>query len=171
MSLMDCRHGCQYSVHRSPEDYERRPVRTFFEFRYRKMSGTLTGKWPQVLPAANLWSLSKVKVISFLMGLTLMFIIMASYLLTWDKEGFLFTDSPEKFRPVVILSGPLATAAPDVSSEGVLDIKPLVHIIDSKLEYTPRTLPKVKDVFEADSHVSLQRLIHHSCRITTRKIH
>eukprot|EP00066_Takifugu_rubripes_P002228 XP_003964015.1 PREDICTED: carbohydrate sulfotransferase 15-like isoform X1 [Takifugu rubripes] len=154
MSLADCSHGCQYNVHRSvAEGCECRPVRTFFDFRYRIMSENLTGKWPPLFSATNLWSLSKVKVMSFLMGLTLMFIVMASYLLMWDKEGFLFTASPEQFRPVVILGGPLATAAPDVSPNGVLDMKPLVHIIDSKLEYTLRTPPKLEDVFEADSHL------------------
>lgn len=172
MSLTDCSHACQYNAHRSvAEDYECRPVGTFFDFRYRNMSGNQTGKWPPLLSATNLWSLSKVKVISFLMGLTFMFIVMASYLLTWDKEGLLFTTSPEQFRPVVILASPLATAAPDASSEGVLDMKPLVQIIDSKLEYTPRTAPILKDVFKADSHVSLQRVSHRSYRIITRKIH
>lgn len=132
------------------------------------MSKNLTGKWLPLISAPNLWSLSKVKVMRFLMGLTMMFIVMASYLLMWDKEGFLFTASPEQFRPVVILGGPLATAVPDVSPNGVLDMKPLVHIIDSKLEYTLRTPPKLEDVFEADPHVSVQRLIHRSCRITRK---
>lgn len=165
MSLTDCSHGCQHSVHRSAvaEGDQSSPARTFFDFRYTNVFGSLTGKWPPLLLATNLWSLSKVKVVSFLMGLTLMFIVMASYLLTWDKEGFLFTASPEQFRPVVILSSPLARAAPGVSSEGLLDMKPLAHIINSKLEYTPRTPPDEKDVFEADSHVSLQRVMHRSC--------
>lgn len=118
-----------------------------------------------------MWSLSKVKVISFLMGLTMMFIVMASYLLMWDKEGFLFTASDDQFRPVVTLGGQRATAAPDVSPKSVLDMKPLVHIINSKLEYTLRTPPKLEEVFEVNSHVSVQRLIHRSCRITTRKLH
>lgn len=171
MSLTDCSNGCRHSVHRSPvaEDYESRPVRTFFDFTYTNVFGNLTGKWPPLLFATNLWSLSKVKVVSFLMGVTLMFIVMASYLLTWDKEGFFFTASPEQFRPVVILSSPLARAAPVVSSEDLLDMKPLVHTINSKLEYTPRTPPDKKDIFEADSHVSLQHVIHRSHWTTAKK--
>lgn len=138
MSLTDCSYGSPHSIHRSSVAESR----------------------PPLLFAPKLWSLSKVKVVSFLMGLTLMFIVMVSYLLTWDKEGFLFTASPEQFRPVVILSSPLARAAPDVSSEGLSDMEPLVHTnINSKLEYTPRTLPDEKDVFEADSRVSLQHVI------------
>lgn len=161
MSLTDCSYGCQHSVHRCPvaEDYESRPVRTFSGFRYTNMLGNLTGKWPPLLFATNLWSLSKVKVVSFLMGLMLIFIVMASYLLMWDKEGFLFTASPEQFRPMVILSSPLR-ATPDVSSEGLLDMKPLAQTISSKLEYTPRTPPDEKDVFQAVSHVSLQHVSH-----------
>lgn len=165
MSLTDGTHGRQYSVHKCPpaEDHESRPVRTFFDFRSPNMSRNVTGKGPPLLSATSPWSLSKVKVVSFLMGLTLMFIVTASYLLAWDKEGFLFTASPQHLGPVVILSGPLATAAPDVSSQGLFDMKPLVRIVSSKLEYTPRTPPDEKDVFEADSRVSLQRVIHRPC--------
>lgn len=162
MSVPDCSYGCQHSVHTSPvaAAYKSRPVRTFSGFRDTDMLANGTGKWPPLLSATNLWSLSKVKVVSFLMGLTLMFIVMASYLLTWDKEGFLFTASPEQFRPRVILSSPLRAAG--VSSDGLLDVKPLAQAISSKLEYTPRTPPDEKDVFQADSHVSLQRVSHRS---------
>lgn len=156
MSQTDCSCGSPVA-----EDYERRPIRTF-DFIYTNVLGNLTAKWPPLLFAPSLWSLSKVKVMSFLMGLTLMFFVMASYLLAWDKEGFLFTASPEQLRPVVILSSPPARAAPDVPSDGLLDVKPLAHTINSKLEYTPRTLPDEKDVFEADSQVSRQRVIHRS---------
>uniref|UniRef100_H3D747 Sulfotransferase n=1 Tax=Tetraodon nigroviridis TaxID=99883 RepID=H3D747_TETNG len=95
----------------------------------------------------------KVKVVSLLMGLTLMFIVMASYLLAWDKGGLLFTASPEHFRPAVVLSSPLARAAPDVSPEGLLDMKPLVDTITSKLDYPPRTPPDEKHIFEAFPHL------------------
>lgn len=164
MALTDCSQGCQPSVHRSPvaEDNGSRPVGTFFDFRYTIVFRNLTGKWPPLLFATNLWSLSKIKVVSFLTGLTLMFIIMASYLLAWDKEGFLFTAAPEQLRPVVILSSPLLTAAPDVSSEGSVEMKALVHTVISKLDYAPRTPPDEKDVFEASAHVSVQHMIHRS---------
>lgn len=157
MSLTDVSYGCQHSVRRSPvaEDCKSRSTRTFFHFRCTDVFAHLAGKWPPLLLATKLGSLSKVRVVSLLMGLTLMFIVMASYLLAWDKEGFLFTASPEQFRPVVVLSSPLARAAPDVPSEGLLDMKPLVDTINSKLDYPPRTPPDEKNVFEAFSHVSV----------------
>ncbi|CAG05072.1 unnamed protein product [Tetraodon nigroviridis] len=157
MSLTDLSYGCQHSVHRSPvaEDNKSGSIRTFFHFRCTNVFGHLAGKWPPLLFATNLGSLSKVKVVSLLMGLTLMFIVMASYLLAWDKGGLLFTASPEHFRPAVVLSSPLARAAPDVSPEGLLDMKPLVDTITSKLDYPPRTPPDEKHIFEAFPHVSM----------------
>lgn len=140
------------------------PVRTHFDFRHANPSGNLSVKGVAALSRTNLRSVSKVKVVSFLMGLTLIFIIMASYVLTWDRKGLLFTPSPDQFRPVVI-TGSMATAATaaataDVTSKNFIDVKPLVRIIGSKLEYTPRKVPDEREVIETDSHVSvwMQRL-------------
>lgn len=137
-----------YSLHGFPtaENYANRPVRTFFDCAHMSVSENLNVKRVPLL-----WSIPKVKVVSFLMGLTLMFIIMASYILMWDKKGLLFTPSPDQFRPVVVLTS-TATVA-DVSSD-LIDMKLLVKLISSKLEYTSRTVPDVKDIMETDSHVS-----------------
>lgn len=99
------------------------------------------------------------------MGLTLIFIIMGTYVLSWDQKGLLFTPSPDQFRPVVI-PGSMATAAAtaaataDVTYKNFIDVKPLVRIIGSKLEYAPRKVPDEREVIETDSHVSvrIQRL-------------
>lgn len=137
------------------------PVRTHFDFRHANLSRNLSIKGVAALSQTNLRSVSKVKVVSFLMGLTLIFIIMASYVLTWDRKGLLFTPSPDQFRPVVV-PGSTATAAAtaDVTAKNFIDVKLLVRIIGSKLEYTPRKVPDEREVIETDSHVSvwIQRL-------------
>lgn len=160
MPLSDCKYGSNnptdhsYSLHSLPmaEDYGKRPVRTGFDFGQPNMSENLDVKWVQKLSLTNLRSISKVKVVSFLMGLTLMFVIMASYVLTWDRKGLLFTPSPDQFRPVVVLTSAAAAEAP--SEKNLIDMKLLVKIITSKLEYTPRKVPDEKEIIETESHVS-----------------
>ncbi|KAM6997688.1 LOW QUALITY PROTEIN: carbohydrate sulfotransferase 15-like [Tautogolabrus adspersus] len=133
------------------ENYGKRPVRTFFDFRHTNPPENLDTKWSPLVLLTNLRSISKVKVVSFLMGLTLMFLIMASYTLTWDKKGLLLNPSPDQLRPLLV---PTCTADADVSSENTLkDIKLLVKMIRSKLEYTPRKVPDEKGVIETDSHL------------------
>uniref|UniRef100_A0A3Q3W8C0 Sulfotransferase n=1 Tax=Mola mola TaxID=94237 RepID=A0A3Q3W8C0_MOLML len=96
-----------YSLRGFPtaENYANRPVRTFFDCAHMSVSENLNVKRVPLL-----WSIPKVKVVSFLMGLTLMFIIMASYILMWDKKGLLFTPSPDQFRPVVVLTSTATVA-------------------------------------------------------------
>lgn len=162
MPLSDCKYGSNtqadhnYKLHSFPmaQNYGNRPVKTFFDFRHINVSENLNVKWAPLLSLTNLRSISKVKVVSFLMGLTLMFVVMVSYILTWDKKGLLFTPSPDHFRPVVVLTSTAAAAA-DVSSDNLIDMKLLVKIISSKLEYTPRKVPDEKEVVETDSRVSL----------------
>lgn len=143
--------------------HENRPVRTYFDFRHANPSGNLSVKGFAALSRTNLRSISKVKVVSFLMGLTLIFIIMGTYVLTWDQKGLLFTPSPDQFRPVVIPGSTVATVAAaaaaaataDVSSKNFIDVKPLMWLIGSKLEYAPRKVPDEGEVIETDSHVSV----------------
>ncbi|XP_070697114.1 carbohydrate sulfotransferase 15-like [Pempheris klunzingeri] len=157
MSLSDCKYGSNaqmdynYSLHSLPmaENYGKKPVRTFFDFRHTNVPEDV--KWVSLLSLTNLRRISKVKVVSFLMGLTLTFLIMASYILTWDKKGLLFTPSPDQLRPAVVQT---SMAAAEVSPEkNLIDMKHLVRIISSKLEYTPRKVPEKKDVIETDSHL------------------
>lgn len=172
MSLSDCKYGSNtqrdptYSLHSLPmaENYGKRPVRTLFDFRHTDVTENLDFKWVPLLSLTNLRSVSKVKLVSFLMGLTLTFLVMASYILTWDKKGLLLTPSPYQLRPVVVPTSTAAAAA-EVSSENTLmDMKLLVKIIGSKLEYTPRKVPDEKDVVGTDSHVSLWKIsLTHLC--------
>uniref|UniRef100_A0AAQ5YE57 Sulfotransferase n=1 Tax=Amphiprion ocellaris TaxID=80972 RepID=A0AAQ5YE57_AMPOC len=159
MSLSDCKYGSNppkdhnHSLHSLPmaENYGKKSVRTFFDFRHTNVQANLDVKCIPLLFLTNLQRIPKVKVVSFLLGLTLTFLIMASYILMWDKKGLLFTPSPYQLRPAVFLTG-TATAA--VSSEkNLIDMKMLVKIISSKQEYTPRRVPDEKDIIETDGHL------------------
>lgn len=159
MSLSDCKYGSNppkahnHSLHSLPmaENYGKKSVRTFFDFRHTNVTENLDVKCVPLLFLANLRRISKVKVVSFLLGLTLTFLIMASYILMWDKKGLLFTPSPYQLRPAVFLTG---TPTAVVSSEkNLIDMKTLVKIISSKQEYTPRRVPDEKDIVETDGHL------------------
>ncbi|KAF7663700.1 hypothetical protein LDENG_00204720 [Lucifuga dentata] len=159
MSLSDCNYGSSsqtgnnYSVHSlsKAEKYGKRLVMTFLEFRHTNMPENLEVKWVPLLSWTSLRSISKVKVVSFLLGLTLTFFIMASYILTWDRKGLLFTPSPFQDRPVII---PASTVVSRVSPEKkFIDMKLLVKNISAKLEYTPRKVPDEKDLIGTDSHL------------------
>ncbi|XP_049592810.1 carbohydrate sulfotransferase 15 isoform X1 [Syngnathus scovelli] len=106
----------------------------------------------------NLWNFSKVQAVVFLLGLTLTFLIMASYVLTWDKKGLLLTPSPYHLKAADVPSN--TTAAVAVSSvvgfslkRNSIDIKRLTRLIRSKLEYPPRRVPNEKDIIGTDSHL------------------
>lgn len=159
MPLSGCKYGRgaqthpSYSLHSLPmaENYGKTPVRAFFHFRPTNLPDNL--EWLPGLSLTNLRSLSKVKVVSFLLGLTLTFLIMASYILTWDKKGVLFTSSPYQLRPVITMTS--LAAGEDSPEKNLTDMKRLVRLIGSKLEYTPRKVPDEKDIIATDSHVSL----------------
>ncbi|CAB1312699.1 unnamed protein product, partial [Coregonus sp. 'balchen'] len=107
-------------------------------------------------PLGPLRSVTKVKVISFLLGLTLTFLIMASYVLAWDKKGLMLTPSPFHLSTIV---NPSSTISPNMSStKDYVNIKLLVKCITSKLEFSPRKLPLLKDVVNSDSHVSMSKV-------------
>ncbi|KAM9847580.1 carbohydrate sulfotransferase 15-like [Aulostomus maculatus] len=141
------------SLHSLPMagNHRKSPVRTLFDFRHTNLPENLDIKWFPLLSMSVFRGISKVKVVSFLLGLTLTFIIMASYILTWDKKGLLLTPSPYQLS---LLVTPTSTAAEEVSSEeNLINMKLLVKIIDSKLEYPPRKVPDEKDIVATDSHL------------------
>ncbi|KAM4607182.1 carbohydrate sulfotransferase 15-like isoform 2-T3 [Polymixia lowei] len=159
MLLSDCKYGGtpnKYSFYSlsNTDDSRKRPAMPCPDFSYKNFPETLDVKWVplKLLSRTNLRSITKVKVVSFLLGLTLTFFIMASYILTWDRKGLLFTPSPFQLKPMVVTA---STAEPsDLSSENnFLDMKLLVRNIISKLEYTPRDVPDKSDVIGTDSQL------------------
>ncbi|KAK2921754.1 carbohydrate sulfotransferase 15-like [Channa argus] len=160
MSISDCEYGNNtpknhnYSLHSLPmaENYGKR---TIFDDRLSNMPEHVDAKWVPLLSLINLRSISKVKLVSLLLCITVTFLITASYILTWDKKGLLLTPLPYQLRPMgVPTSATEAAAAAQVSSErNLINMKRLVKIISSKLEYTPRKVPDEKDITDSDSHL------------------
>ncbi|XP_026212774.1 carbohydrate sulfotransferase 15-like [Anabas testudineus] len=156
MPLADCKYegntqrDHNYSLHSLPmvEHYGKR---TILDYRHTNKPEHVDVKWGPLLSLTNLWSISKVKLVSVLLCFTLTSIIMASYILTWDKKRLLFSPSHYQTRPMGVQ---MSTAAVEVSSEkNLIDMKMLVKIISSKLEYTPRKVPDEKDIIDTDSHL------------------
>ncbi|XP_061600821.1 carbohydrate sulfotransferase 15-like [Cololabis saira] len=154
MPLSDCKCTSNtpgdyiHSLHSWPlaEDYGKSSVRTFFHFRHMNVHENLRIKQAPLLFLTSLRHISKVKVVSFLLGLTFMFLIMASYILTWDKKRLLLTALPYQLRPVAI---PTIMATADVSTEeSLMDAK----VISIK-EYTSRTVPNQRDIIDTDLHL------------------
>lgn len=139
---------------------ERRTIKTFLHFRQAASSEGLGGKRLLASPLANLPSVSKVKVVSVLMGLTLVFVVVASYVLAWDSKGLLFTPQPpDHLRPALDPASMAPTAADGAfaaPSKSLMDMKQLVKLVNSKLQYPPRRVPSRTEVTETDSRVSLE---------------
>ncbi|KAM4591487.1 carbohydrate sulfotransferase 15-like isoform 2-T2 [Odontesthes bonariensis] len=159
MSLSDCnsRSNTQadqsLSLHSLPlfEIYGRKSVRTFFDFSHTNEPKKLDVKYIPQMFLKNLSCISKVKVLSFLLGSTVTFIVMASYILMWDKNVPLFTAIPYELRPVVT---PASINATTVSFErSLIDVKLLEKIISSIQEYTSRKVPDEKDVIGTNTHL------------------
>ncbi|CAL8255072.1 unnamed protein product [Lota lota] len=102
---------------------------------------SLAVRWISLSPLSYLRATTtKLKVVSFLLGLTLSFFIVASYILTWDRRGLLITPAPSPLRASVVAC----------STNISLDMKSLVRNILFKLEYTPRRVPDEREVIESD---------------------
>ncbi|XP_041866788.1 carbohydrate sulfotransferase 15-like [Melanotaenia boesemani] len=159
MMAADCNNGSptqthqSHSLHSLPlvQNFGKRSVRTFFDFSHTNAPENLDAKCIPLLFLTNLSRISKVKVVSFLLGSTVTFLIMASYVLMWDKKGPLVTAIPYDLRPVVI---PTSTLTDEVSFEkSLIDTTFLETIVSSIQKYTSRKVPDEKDVIGTDSHV------------------
>lgn len=157
MPLSDCYDGTNtqtnhnHSLHSLPmvENNGKKSVRTFFDFTQTSTPEDLDPKCSPLLFLTHLRRISKFRLVKFLLGLILTFLIMASYILMWDKRGLFFTSTPYQIRPAPIPTSKVAVRVPPVKN--VLNLRCLVKTISSKLEYTPRKVPDERNVIETDS--------------------
>ncbi|XP_013857222.1 carbohydrate sulfotransferase 15 [Austrofundulus limnaeus] len=150
MSLKDCspQRGHSLSLHSLPlaEKYGKTFVRTFLDFTHTDTPETPNAKgFPSLF---HLRSISKVKVVSFLMGLTLMFLVMASYILMWDKKGLSLTALPYRFRPMDV-----RTTAQVPIENSFTDLKVWMNMTSFKQQCTPRKIPDEKNIIDTDPHL------------------
>uniref|UniRef100_A0A3P9KJN9 Sulfotransferase n=1 Tax=Oryzias latipes TaxID=8090 RepID=A0A3P9KJN9_ORYLA len=128
--------------------YGRRSARTFLDFRHKNAPNRLDVKCAPLLFLTNLRRFSKAKVVSFFLGLTLTFLIMASYTLMLEKKRLPLISAP--FRPNLPVI-PTSKSTGEVSTEESLMSKELlVKIISSIQKHKPRRVPDKKEVSETD---------------------
>ncbi|XP_034041018.1 carbohydrate sulfotransferase 15-like isoform X2 [Thalassophryne amazonica] len=151
MPQSDCKYvnnNHHYSLHSVPTTgiNGKKPIITFFDFKHKNGPEHLEIHWVSLLSFGNLRSISKVKVVSFLLGLTLTFFIMASYILTWDRKGFLVAPDMD------VSTGTIAVSSVCLGKSSI-DIDLLAGLIGSKLKYTARKVPNEKDVIGTEPHL------------------
>lgn len=103
------------------------------------------------------WGHKKVKLYSFLFGLTVAFLITASYVLNADKKGLLLTPSPYHFQAVSNTGHhPYnLTFVRDYAS-----VKEVVKSIVAKVEFSHRRVPDLKELLDSEPHVSSMLSMH-----------
>ncbi|XP_028332970.1 carbohydrate sulfotransferase 15 [Gouania willdenowi] len=133
------------------DDYHKRPLLLQVDetplnlFAVLEVKRELPKRW------STLSYLRRNRLYSFLFGLAVMFLIMASYILTGDKKGLLLTPSPYHFTSLVS-PGPFAF---NISSfKDYAHIKVVVKSIMAKVEFgSSRQLPERKTLVQSEPHM------------------
>ncbi|XP_042168678.1 carbohydrate sulfotransferase 15-like isoform X2 [Oncorhynchus tshawytscha] len=151
----------------SMEDYRKRPPKPqvddspmslFAVLEVKRHPLHLHGTWPRCTLGCGTSTLTcfrKVKLYSFLFGLAVMFLIMASYILTGDKKGLLLTPSPYHFSTVPNSGSGTGPYPFNVSSaKDYATVKLVVKNIASKVEFsTTRQLPEREALLHSEPHM------------------
>ncbi|XP_008319035.1 carbohydrate sulfotransferase 15-like [Cynoglossus semilaevis] len=100
----------------------------------------------------NQLTVSKIRLFSFFIGLALILLIIASYGVLWYHKGFLFTPTPYQPSPMVAAQ---RKSEEELTPKNVkLDMKSLMSTIGSKIDYSPRSIPKQEELVEIDTLLS-----------------
>ncbi|KAL4640155.1 carbohydrate sulfotransferase 15 isoform X1 [Arapaima gigas] len=141
------------------EEYRRRPLVFQVGGGFPSMISMLetwqghTGRWASLEPHhrwTTLGCLRKAKLYGLILGLSACFLVMASYVLEGDKKGLLLTPSPYHFASL-INQGPFPlnlSVAKDYAS-----IKLAVKAIVSKVQFTSRQVPDLKELIQSEPHL------------------
>ncbi|XP_062269632.1 carbohydrate sulfotransferase 15 [Platichthys flesus] len=133
------------------DDYRKRPLLLQVDdtpvnlFAILEVKRELPRRW------STLGCLSRIRLYSFVFGLAVTFLIMASYILTGDKKGLLLTPSPFHFSSLVS-PGPFAFNASSVKDDA--HIKLVVKSITSKVKFhSSRKIPEFKVLVNSEPHM------------------
>ncbi|XP_036828507.1 carbohydrate sulfotransferase 15 isoform X1 [Oncorhynchus mykiss] len=151
----------------SMEDYRKRPLKLQVDDSPMSLFAVLEVKrdplhlhrpWPRCTLGCGTSTLTcfrKVKLYSFLFGLAVMFLIVASYILTGDKKGLLLTPSPYHFSTVPNSGSGTGPYPFNVSSaKDYATVKLVVKNIASKVEFsTTRQLPEREALLHSEPHM------------------
>ncbi|KAK6328073.1 hypothetical protein J4Q44_G00000510 [Coregonus suidteri] len=158
----------KYTLLGSPmEDYRKRPLLLQVDDRPMSLFAVLEVKrdplhlhrpWPWCILGCGTSTLTcfrKVKLYSFLFGLAVVFLIMASYVLTGDRKGLLLTPSPYHFSMVPNAGSGAGPYPFNLSSaKDYADMNVVVKSITSKVEFrTTRKLPDLKALIHSEPHM------------------
>lgn len=153
MTQMDYKYSLLGS---SVDDYRKRPLLLQVDDTPMNLFAVLEVKRELPRRWSTLGCFRKIRLYSFLFALAVMFLIMASYILTGDKKGLLLTPSPYHFSSLVS-PGPFAFNLSSVKDYA--HIKLVVKSITSKVEFrNSRQLPELKALVNSEPHVSTQNI-------------
>ena len=134
------------------DDYRKRPLVLQVDDTPMNLFAVLEVKRELPKRWTSLGCFRRIRLYGFLFGVAVMFLIMASYILTGDKKGLLLTPSPYHFSGLVS-PGPFAFNLSSVKDYA--HIKIVVKSITSKVEFrSSRQLPELKALVRSDQHVS-----------------
>lgn len=111
-------------------------------------------KVKQELPKrlSTLGCFRRISLYSFVVVVAVMFLIMASYILTGDRKGLLLTPSPYHLSGLAV-PGPFTFNLSSLKDDA--HIKLVVKSITSKVEFqSNRQIPETKTLVRSESHVS-----------------
>lgn len=113
----------------------------------------LVGRQTMSSSLTNQLTVSKIRLFSFFIGLALILLIIASYGVLWYHKGFLFTPTPYQPSPMVAAQ---RKSEEELTPKNVkLDMKSLMSTIGSKIDYSPRSIPKQEELVEIDTLVGI----------------
>lgn len=148
MTLMDYKYSLLGSL---VEDYRKRPLLLQVDDTPMNLFAVLEVKHELPRRTSIPSCFRKIRVYSILFGLAVMFLIMASYILTGDKKGLLLTPSPYQFS---LLDGSGSFTSNFSSVKDYAHIKLVVKTIKSKVEFrSNRQLPDFKALVNSDQHM------------------
>lgn len=148
---MDHRHGLLNGLAKKLE-YENRPV--FLNLGNRWTSVLTIIEYSRVPHQAwGHWiigSVRKIKILSFIFGLMVTILIMASYILTRDQKGLFLTPSPYHFT---VISHP---AQLNLNLTSITDYKTereMVRNIVARVDFRSRRVPDIRELREKEPHL------------------
>lgn len=134
------------------DDKKSRPV-----FRLTNVPESMVVKGASVLSQRMLWNIPKFRLFRFLLFLTVSSFFIVLYVLWGYKKGLVFNLTFHIPSPASVSDRTQDAAAVVFCGNTSAEMKSLDEMISSKLEYTPRKVPKDTEVIAMDPQVSLSQ--------------
>ncbi|KAL7856439.1 hypothetical protein SRHO_G00153380 [Serrasalmus rhombeus] len=132
------------------EEYHKRPLPLQLDYAPLGVFAVLEVQRELQRPWTPMSCLRRPKVYSFIFGLTVIFLIMASYVLSSERKGLLLTPSPYHADSSLNL-GTLPFNFSSNKDHG--HITQVLHQILSKVEFSPRKLPDLRMLVHSEPHM------------------